>query len=480
MVKKLLLALLALNFFAGAASAQTFPKPPDVPDYAQVTPQYAVGTAQNTRKGAGDTPPYYAVEPADIPSPNRTQLVIANASSCVVGSSGGCTQRKIRAHIMPTHILYDDPVRNYGQPGASHCHVFFGSRAANAYSTFATLRNRAQKYSFSAGGGLNGTAYWMPCMVLQNPFGDGKNYALPPESPITLYYTENVADRYLFRIPRGFRYVTGFWMDDGGAYMDSVVDAANAANVAAGGSANRYQKANKWITHQWLCFNSTKTAVIPRTNNQGDDVFVNPDGTDPWGGNCVAGSFLDVQMSAAGCWDGVNPWSPGGYKHLLPKIRDGLYGVDVCPQNYYELPKLELSIMFKVGTGGFDDYKRWTLSSEMHPNGQWTTTVAGKTVGRGGTFHTDWFGAWDEASFGGPNGWQTFCLGVMGNTPGRQCETGTINATESMINTGEANPQTGRSPQVQFKSYGTASPSTMWLLPTTQNNAGTNLHVHGN
>ena len=38
-------------------------------------------------------------------------------------------------------ILYDDPIVYPGQPGRSHLHQFYGNTAADAHSTFASIRS---------------------------------------------------------------------------------------------------------------------------------------------------------------------------------------------------------------------------------------------------------------------------------------------------------------------------------------------------
>jgi hypothetical protein len=105
--------------------------------------------------------------------------------------------------------------------------------------------------------------------------------------------------------------------------------------------------------------------------------------------------------------------------------------------------------------------------------GQNTATVAGKTVRRGETFHTDWFNGWDRTTL---QSWLTFCLGIRGNQP-HQCDSSTISATEKVI-IGERNPQTDKTPQVNL---GLTNPnsaaSNMWQLPSSSNGPKT-IHVH--
>jgi lysophospholipase L1-like esterase len=452
------------------AQAQTFPKPPDVPDYVTVTPSWPTGSNPVAVKGPSDTPPANSYELTDIPSTNPTQLRIASGGAnfnTVVGFGGTHTEAKFRTHLEPTHILFDDPIRNYGQPGQSHCHLFFGNSRVNAYSTFSALRQNARQYSKAAGGGLNGTGYWMPCMMWEDAFGDGKDYAVLPGA-IIVYYAETPSlNTQLKDLPLGLRYVSGFWMDDGGDYMNSVLAAANAA-----AGYTRYQAINPldgqanpmWTQHTYTCVGATGGSKR---------ALVNADGSDPWNGTCTAGMPLQILFEGASCWDGVNFWSQGGYKHVIPQLWDTTINKFVCPQNYYRLPKLQLNFSFKH-SGWDTSLKYWRLASDGISVGNNTGTVGGKTVRRGETFHTDWFNGWDRTTL---QSWLVNCLGVRGNTP-HECDSSTISGTEKLISN-EANPQTSKNPQVNLGLNNPNNhPNNMRLLPSTSNGPKT-IHIHG-
>ena len=461
-----LLVFLLFLLWPQPAQAQSFPKPPDVPDYVAVTPQWPSGNNPVAVKTPSDTPPANSYELTDIPSPNPTQLRIASGGADFNTISASHPEAKFRTHLEVTHILFDDPIRNYGQPGQSHCHMFFGNARVNAFSTFSSLRRDAQQYSAAAGGGLNGTGYWMPCMMWPDAFGDGKNYAVRP-GVITVYYAESPSiNSQLKDLLLGFRYVSGYWMDDGGDYMNTVLAAANAA----AGSA-RYQSRypggtpgnSLWLRHEYNCVGATGGT---------QRALVNADGSDPWGGTCTSDKLLQVNFYAAGCWDGVNLWSPGGYKHIIPQLWDTTVSRFVCPENYYVLPALILNFSFKH-SGWSTSLRYWTLSSDNIAVGANTGTVGGKTVRRGETFHTDWFNGWDRTAL---QTWMTQCLGVRGNTP-HECDSSTISGTEKLIVT-QQNPQTGKFPQVNLGAQPqNNSASVMWQLPATSNGPKT-IHVH--
>jgi hypothetical protein len=118
----------------------------------------------------------------NIPAPsyvNRvTTLVVAersgNGVSCtsfglVFGAGGdtGCQETKFRTFVDFSHYGPDDPIRNFGAPGSSHLHCFFGNGSTNANSTYKSLRKRGLT-STAIGTDVNGTGYWYPCITVAN------------------------------------------------------------------------------------------------------------------------------------------------------------------------------------------------------------------------------------------------------------------------------------------------------------------------
>lgn len=470
-----LLLFLLFLIIPSEAQAQSFPKPPDVPAYVTVTPTYAAGTTPNVvgdGSATGGFPPATELaEIAPVTEPGWARSI--NDDQCLSGDDGPnppgvlCPEAKFRTRTSgDVKILFDDPIRNYGQPGQSHCHTFFGNLSANAYSTYATLRTNARARSLAAGGPLNGTAYWFPCVIKTNPFGDGKNYALRPSTSIIIYY-QNIASESLknTRLMLGLRYVGGYDMDNGATYLSGLVATANAQP----GTAGRYR----------VCQDSTPTHFWSLTSNCGSgfnwrcirndtgtesraDGLVNADGSDPHGGKCTAGQDMWVQFEGPSCWDGRNLWSQGGYKHVLPKIWDTVTGKFICPNGWYVLPTLALQIHF--AHQGFADYSTWKLSSD---------DLAGTLPGR--SFHTDWFNGWDRTAL---SSWLINCMGI-GNEGGiaHECDGSNISNTQQLITNMPA--PTGRSSQTDTVNPGyTTAPEGMVLLPTTHNGPK-DIHVHG-
>lgn len=452
-----LLGLLLLLLQPTVAFAQTFPKPPDVPEYTTIAATYQAGSTPNTLGDNsttwGGTAPYVTSGmPADIPTTESpTGWIVGTSISECLTVPVTCPEAKFRTTINGTHILYDDPIRNYGQPGGSHCHQFFGNRGTNAYSTYASQRTR--RGSNAGGGPYNATGYWLPCPVIANAFGDGKNYAVKIDLAV-IYYTTNPGsgNTRTSRIPRGLRYILGTNMDDPD---DLIVKAEIAAANAQPGTAGRYS----YLTNGfggWVCAASAQKVKYLK----------NTDGSDPFSPTCAAGARnFYVEFTAPSCWDGTNPWSPSGYKHMRHKIRDNTLSLDVCPNGWWELPELQGKVDFTLGA--FATYSTVRLSSD-----DMAATAAGHAMRNGESFHTDWFGGWDDTTF---MTWQNFCSGIM-NQVAHQCDYSTISATQRLI-TDSVAPDGSRNPQVALgNSFGVSSAANMYQLPANPNGPATINH----
>ncbi len=460
---KLLTALLALVLPCAAFASGN--QPPDVPAYVTITPTYASGTTLNVigdGTAYGGTAPGDASQPAAIATADREDYIVTGTFGNSVGEfclsdPVICPERKWRSHANATHVLYDDPIRNYGQPATSHCHTFFGNGSANSYSTYARARRQSDQASRSGGAGLNGNLYWYPCITLDNPFSDGKNYAIKPDF-VVIYYAGELDDANLHKPPRGLRWVGGFNMDtgDAGQFLEDAVATANAQP----GTAGRYSvdnAGNYASTHDIVCDGATSKW------------FKNADNSDPFAGNCTDGETMFIRFIGPNCWDGTNLWSPDGYRHVIPQIFDSHAAKFVCPNGWFILPHLALEIL--LTQHGFADYGRWKLSSDAAG-----TTAAGRTVKPGESFHTDWVMAFDQTT------WDAImdnCIGINGNTP-HQCASGIFSSTERVISS-DSNPLTGRSPQVDTTTtYGTASAGLMWQLPASGSGGGSAvINMHG-
>jgi lysophospholipase L1-like esterase len=456
MAKRFLLALLALVGFAQVAAAQSFPQPPDT-TYVPSTITYQAGTTPNVTVDTEVS----GLGLADIPATNRTSWM--NTGTFDGGSSYKAippgSEKKFRTHANFTHFAPDDPVRNYCQPGGAHLHLFFGNPTVNACSTFAKLRAEG-KYARAGGGNNNRTGYWVPAPIIDDAFGDGRSYMVKPNL-VTIYYQE--PPRFAtIRHVLGQRYVGGFHMDYGDAWLQGKLDIANAQP----GTAGRYQLSNgsvKGAWHKWVCASTSQKV----------DYLATSTGADPFSPTCPSSSVIYLEFQGPRCWNRTSTWSPGGYEHVIPEVWDNVAGDWVCPIGWSRTGSLQLKLEFThEGATGARGYTKWRLSSDPIAAGQNSGTINGQTVLRGQTFHADWFGAWDGTTF---NSWQDNCLGANGATP-HECDSGVINATQQ-LKTNEAGPE-GPTPVVDMGlTFGTSLRSKMVPVTTPHTSGSHTVHV---
>jgi hypothetical protein len=450
-------AIFALTPFAiEPLHAQSFPKPPDVPAYVAVTPQYETTPGVANLTIDPTVTPMTVTPLTNIPIPSTTGRIKTTAPGganfCLTTFNGGsCQEAKFRTSVDFTVMMPDDPIRNFGQAGTSHLHCFFGSGSPNAFSTYKTLRNHALN-SAAAGSDANATAYWIPCPVVMNPYGDGKNYAIKLDFA-TVYYTANPADmQRADYIKTGKRYVFGFDMDSAStatqyAWLQTILDSHNATI-----GSTRYQLRNPSGKLQTQA-SYTCSGATPLTVNY----IKLPDGGDPHGGTCASGATYFVKIDGPACYDGKNLWSPGGYKHLIPSIWDNSFSKFVCPKNYYRVPSLTLELFWTQH--GWADRQRWDLSSDIsYRVAKGLTSVE---VPSGSTFHTDWLDGWDDVQ---RKKWEDNCNGVRYQTP-HECNTSQISDTEALLGGAVGENGVNRSPQINFGSNSrTLQTGPGWML----------------
>lgn len=407
----------------------TFPKPTDVPDYVSVAPLYKTNGTANTPIDSTVTPMPIGTGLTNIPIPSTTNRIVTNGPydgttapfKTTIPFGGTGSENKFRTIVGFSHFLPDDPIRDFGQPDDSHLHCFFGGGSTNAYSTYKTLRQHALS-SLAAGTDVNGTGYWFPAVVVLNPYGNGKNYAIKLNEAV-VYYTENPATDGTGAgakafIPVGLRYVFGFDMDASSptaqyAWLQTILDAANATQ-----GYTRYTLTNPSGHYQtqasFNCSGASPVTVY---------VIKNADGSDPHGGTANDGQDYWVQIDGPQFYDGTNLWSPGGYKHLIPGVWDTVTNSWVGPYNYYKLPGLTLQL--HLTQHGWADRQRWDLSSDISYRAAHGLTQA--TLPPGKTFHTDWMDGWDHVQM---NKWQT-AIGVEHNA-GHEMDSSQISSTERL------------------------------------------------
>ena len=248
----------------------------------------------------------------------------------------------------PGQLLRDDPIVYPNQPGRSHLHQFFGNTAANASSTYQSLRTTGES---TCGAILNRSAYWIPAMM------NGRGKVVRPDYVSVYYKRLPASDPECFRkaakgciaLPRGLRYIFGY-------------------NMSAGAN---------WGSFYFDCDGPTA-----RPGHYPDIVEA--------ARNCPVGNRLGAIIAAPDCWDGKNLDSANHFDHMAWPING-----TKCPDTHpYTIPHFQLGVWYAVDadldrSGSWDGTKpTWSLVSD---------TMAGTAPKRPGTtMHADWFGAWDD------------------------------------------------------------------------------------
>lgn len=270
----------------------------------------------------------------------------------------------------PSHNAYDDPIVYPGQPGASHLHTFFGNTLADANSTYESLRTTGES---TCNNMLNRSAYWIPSMMN----GEGK-VVMP--NRVAIYYKRRpetdpecqVQGQACVALPRGLRYVFGYNMQNP-ASSDSFYINCQGPGATPGNYAN-----------------------IPEAAV-----------------NCPSGAEIGAIVGAPECWDGVNLDSPDHRSHMAKLYRDS-NGVARCPDTHpFVIPTFTLSAWWTTDdtldrSGNLDPLnKTWHFSSDRMAG------MAPHTPGS--TFHSDWFGAWDDDIM---DKWLANCINMKLNCSG--------------------------------------------------------------
>ncbi|MXO60716.1 DUF1996 domain-containing protein [Altererythrobacter salegens] len=229
-------------------------------------------------------------------------------------------------------------------------HLFFGNLSANANSTYESLRTSGESTCTNE---LNRSAYWMPALL------DGRGNVIRPNYA-AIYYKRRPSSDPWFKtngniprdLPRGLRYVFG--------------------NPDA-----------EALVH-FKCVNGWKVIGTPGTMTHALQ-------------QCAAGQKLLVSISSPKCWDGKNLDSPDHRSHMAYMQRNG--GQTFCPDTHpFVLPMFTLTAEFSIELG--DVPGLWRFSSDM-PGAE-----------PGSSFHSDWFGAWEDSIL---DRWHRGCIDKMLN-----------------------------------------------------------------
>lgn len=307
-----------------------------------------VGDTQEPELGAG-----FTKVPAAIPSNVNVAALLTRTGSAggrIPPTAAPDNMGAFRFICQAGQISYDDPIVFPGQPGKSHLHQWFGNTAANASSTYASLRTTGDSTCTNA---LNRSAYWMPAML------DGKGNVVRPDFVSIYYKRYPAASRECSTIgtacvdlPRGLRFIFGYDMvtntpKTGDAYFNCQGAAAKPGHYATISEA---------------------------------------------AANCPAGSQLGAIIVAPSCWDGKRLDSPNHRDHVgyarYRNYPDGTIKLACDDQHPYVIPQFTMGAWYAVDEDGAAG---WYLSSDEMPGME--------RMPAGSTFHSDWFGAWDDQTF---------------------------------------------------------------------------------
>lgn len=257
-------------------------------------------------------------------------------------------------------LNWDDPIVYPGQPNASpHLHQWFGNTEANALSNYRSLRASGDSTCM---GRLNRSAYWIPAMI------SGPDTVVRPDYLFVYYkrYPQGGAEcaataRACIGLPHGLRYIFGYDMRRIG----------------------RRQTENLIFT--WKCV-TPDNELHGETSTRLDRI------------DCPPGHELMVTLSAPDCWDGRNLDSADHRSHMAYRRAGPEGGLPRCPRSHpYLLPEFTLGAVWQVRSE--DRVADWHLASDRMPGMP--------QVPAGGSFHADWYGAWDEVAM---RAWTDNCI----------------------------------------------------------------------
>lgn len=339
-----------------------------------------IASSSNSSSSVGTVPgrvPLYG-DYAKIPSNFDIQPFLwgtagENVQSYNIGDAVGAFRFLCNA----SHVAYDDPIVFPGRPGASHLHTFFGNTKTDGHSTYESLRTTGE--GTCHGGPINRSAYWMPSTM------NGKGKVVMPDYLVIYYKGE----------PK--HVVT---MKDGAPIPNPAPNAANDPRIQF-----TYQ------TREGIQLTGTEPYPrglrmlfgydFARPAAPGQSGFHwNCDGPGAVSGHyknirevidagCPLGTRIGVVLAAPGCWDGKHLDSADHRSHLAYEWRaaDGSTGDAKCPITHpIKLPHFQLGAWFTHE--GPEDLENWYLSSDRMPGMP--------AYEPGSTFHSDWFGAWDD------------------------------------------------------------------------------------
>ena len=343
-------AALLGNRVAGSASAG--------PTTTTAGPTTTVGsstTSPTTTAAPATTTTTAAAPPPTTPPPSSSGGPAVNEALIPAGSAGvgvsrigaasytkkaGDGSASFRVNCEYSHMNFDDPIVFPGRSRATHLHIFFGNKGADASSTPDSIRTSGN--STCTGGTANRSAYWAPA-VIDTASGApviSTSSATDRENFLQVYYKtgyEGVVPTTVVNFPAGLRMIAGT-SSSSGPQPGIVTYSCNAATGRVS-SGTSFQ-------------------------------------------NCAAGQLFIMEIKFPQCWDGVNLDSPNHKSHMA-------YGAGWpdkgCPSSHpVPLAQVTQNFRYRVPAGGM---ATWRLSSDMYSG----------PAGYSG--HADWMNGWDAPTF---------------------------------------------------------------------------------
>lgn len=130
--------------------------------------------------------------------------------------------------------------------------------------------------------------------------------------------------------------------------------------------------------------------------------------------DCPAGNTLMVTLASPDCWDGKTLDSADHRSHVVRQEVNPNDGRSYCPRSHpIVLPQFTVGVAYTVAAG--ERIQDWYLSSDRMPGMP--------QMPSGGTFHADWYGAWDDATL---RTWTANCIDRLLSCSAGQLGDGTI------------------------------------------------------
>lgn len=415
MMKKLALLFLALLFAPQMAVAQSY-------DGGGAVARVWVDNP--TAPGITDTLPADSIEPSEASESGYTEsdyIVTTDGTSNYLVEIG--RERKFRTVCEPSKAFFYDPILYYNNPGpVGHPHQASGTITISPSATYTS--QRAAPSSNCIGALLNNVFYWEPQMFMQ--LTNGLTVGVHHTQDVFYYINgdQGQTQRATW-LRRNFAFIFGANPMD---YNDQARrDEISAAGYEYPGSPETPAGFRGWscqlangdyvtVTRTASRMKSPAGVELPTASRH----LLAPDGSDPWGGNCIGTvanpGFMTIDLIAQDCWDGTNNRAPDGRGHVAHTVRKSDNTIiNLCPQPYVHIPFLQAKKVFRHA--GFADYGKWYYGSDRmnppdtpaDPTSLDPCRATGPWFCNGSTGHADWIYGWNSDI---ADEWQRECLGI--------------------------------------------------------------------